>query len=514
VKRIHLGAVHSKRNEVEYSKDVIFAKSFIYWVIYFYWSILKSNSKTGWKLRKYNYKLIDLNKQQLLKAKSFAESLAGADTLEAGYSIANKYMTLLPKSFRRKYGIFFTPVPVVEKMICDAENAGIDFNNASVIDPCAGGAAFLAPLCRKMISSNFSDHQTMMDDLLSRLKGFEIDSFSAWLSQFMIDCELSIRFPTCKRPKPIVECIDALFVSSKHFGLYDLVIGNPPYGKIFAKQNLKDRYSDVLYGTPNLYQLFYSLALDLAKSNGMIQLITPTSFIGGNYFKQFREAIEKQACPVRFDFFESRAHIFEGVLQELVIAIFRKGKLFKPAPIFQVRKNGNSTLSIEKIGSCIFPKKGLWVLPKDKDEAILSILFNRKYETLETLGFKIKTGYIVPHRSKELLGNHKEGKRSFPLIWSEAISKNCFDPEKAFNKGKQRWYYQPLGKCTGLITESVVLIKRISSKEQLRRIHSAIVPSGYLEKSGGFFVENHINVLYASDSHDIKLETLQRVLKH
>jgi hypothetical protein len=35
-----------------------------------------------------------------------------------------------------------------------------------------------------------------------------------------------------------------------------------------------------------------------------------------------------------------------------------------------------------------------------------------------------------------------------------------------------------------------------------------------LEKSGGFFVENHINVLYASDSHDIKLETLQRVLKH
>ena len=102
-------------------KEVLFAKSFSFEVARIYWSMIKRKSSVKWHLRQYTEGLIDLNKNQLSEAKNFAETLSDLDILKAGYSIANKYAALLPVYFRQKYGVFFTPLAVVEKMLNDIE---------------------------------------------------------------------------------------------------------------------------------------------------------------------------------------------------------------------------------------------------------------------------------------------------------------------------------------------------------------------------------------------------------
>ncbi|MQT61498.1 N-6 DNA methylase, partial [Pseudomonas sp. FSL R10-0399] len=66
---------------------------------------------------------------------------------------------------------------------------------------------------------------------------------------------------------------------------FDLVIGNPPYGRAKLDAETRERYKRSLYGHANLYGLFTDLALRHTKPGGVIAYVTPTSFLAGVYFK-------------------------------------------------------------------------------------------------------------------------------------------------------------------------------------------------------------------------------------
>jgi adenine-specific DNA-methyltransferase len=303
---------------------------------------------------------------------------------------------------------------------------------------------------------------------------------------------------------------NALAVSPKTFNTYDYVVGNPPYGKLNGSFSIPDHFQDVLAGRPNLYQLFLKLAFLLAKRGGIIHQITPTGFIGGDYSRCLRGWIQREGAPLQFDFLEKRTGVFESVQQELVISLFKRGSRKRVVDCNVIKCNG-AEVDEKPLSSSRFLRGQHWVLPRRPADSQVVTVFDGDSPTLESAGFQVKTGYVVPYRHDELLTPRKR-KNSYPLIWAEAIRSEGLSPEYAYSHGRTRWMTH-VNTCPGLIRQPCVLIKRTSSKEQSQRIQAAVVSADFIDKYGGFYAENHINVLIPEESSASSLEGLTKLLQ-
>lgn len=492
-------------------EDVLRSQSYCYELAKSYWEEMKKRTRVEWKIRKVPFILPEMGIELTDQLNKDVASISGMTPENAGYQISLKYQNLLPKSYREKFGIYYTPMHVVERMLDDAQNLNVDLKKAHVIDPSSGGAAYLAPLCRRMANEKYSNYKRKKNDIESRLLGIEIDPFAAWFSQFLVDCVLAEVAPSKSPPKNIVVNDNSLSVSKRYYNRFDYVIGNPPYGIINVGENIEREYSDVVSGKVNLYQLFFKMGLSLAKTNGIVHFVTPTGFISGNYFRKLREYIEANSNPEFFQFFDSRTAIFKGVRQEIAISAFKKqGKNKTPLSMTLQESKSQQGILNKFVTKAPSFGGGVWVLPKSESEhRAAKYYINSKYN-LESSGFSVKTGYLVPHRSGDLISNRRT-KLAIPIIWSEAISDGKFLPEASYNKGREQWY-SPISSA-GIYSEEAILVKRTSSKEQKRRIHTARVTRSYISEFKGFVAENHVNVITISDNPCISLSVLERFMR-
>lgn len=102
---------------------------------------------------------------------------------------------------------------------------------------------------------------------------------------------------------------------------YEIVIGNPPYMKIYKDAPEATAMTEVCYGAPNLYFLFASMGLFNLKPNGEMVYIIPRSWTSSAYFKMFREYFLTESKLEHIHLFVSRNKVFdkEDVLQETII---------------------------------------------------------------------------------------------------------------------------------------------------------------------------------------------------
>ena len=96
----------------------------------------------------------------------------------------------------------------------------------------------------------------------------------------------------------IINFINEDFLLWKNEYLYDLVVGNPPYGKVVNEKNLLDSYKAISQNkeTNNLFSFFIEKAMKLAK---YISLIVPKSLINAPEFNKTREILENKNIEVR-----------------------------------------------------------------------------------------------------------------------------------------------------------------------------------------------------------------------
>lgn len=135
----------------------------------------------------------------------------------------------------------------------------------------------------------------MLRRISRRLKGIEIDPFAAWMSLVLLE---SVLMPLCvkvKRRLPEDTIIVADALQQDKFSGYDLVVGNPPYGRVTLDIKTREKYSRSLFGHANLYGLFTDLAVRMVKEKtGVIAFLTPTSFLGGQYFTALRTLLTEK----------------------------------------------------------------------------------------------------------------------------------------------------------------------------------------------------------------------------
>jgi adenine-specific DNA-methyltransferase len=416
---------------------------------------------------------------------------------EACYQICSTYTALVPQRLRSSFGMFYTPPALAGRLIDLTSSAEVNWKSARVLDPACGGGAFLLPVALKMRDSlkdlSASD---LLDSITSRLTGFEIDPFAAWLTQTWLEIALSdLMTITGRRLPQLVKVCDSL--DQEPTGEpFDLVIGNPPYGRVSLTPEQRARFSRSLFGHANLYGLFTDLALRWTGSNGVISYVSPTSFLAGEYFKNLRALIAVNAPPTAIDFIESRKGVFEDVLQETLLATYKRGCRSIGTSVHYLEIAHDQTIEITRAGQLVLPSNAEmpWFVPRVPEHQKLIERLAKMPTRLSHWGYQVSTGPLVWNRYKQQLSSSLS-KDTFPLIWAESVSLGKFTHRA--DKRNHQPYFKIVDSADSWLKVDVpcVLVQRTTAKEQNRRLIAAELPSSFIKKYGAVVVENHLNMV-------------------
>lgn len=509
---VNLKNSYAKLYSEEDSKeeDLNLAHTFCYNIMKYLWNI--TDSKKVFKIRKYSKPFDVINIECVGLAKEIANFLSTLSVIECGYYIGAIYTILLPNNYKSKLGIYYTPPVLTERLLDTLAAEGTNWAKDKILDPACGGGAFLIPIANRILGDyriKCLTAEEKLNYLATHIKGFEIDPFAGWITQVLLDIltyEESIS--AGKKLKNVVKITDTIVTALNMKEKYDLIVGNPPYGKITLNEGIRKSYSRSLFGHANMYGLFIDAALRLKKNNGLIGFVTPTSFLGGEYFKNLRSLLLENAPLISIDFISARSGVFDEVLQETCLAVFGKNNS-KELCIHDINVSDNEH-TVNRVGMFkLSMDTSPWIIPRHSSEINLINTISTIKNTIKDYGYKVSTGPLVWNRHKEQLSEDiKDGVH--PIIWSEAICDGKFTFDYKVRKNK---YIQLNEKQDFLLcNQQAILVQRTTSKEQSRRILAAVMPKDYVDEWNGAVVENHVNIVYPIDQPKISMEALNLIL--
>jgi len=493
-------------------------------VINSYWNSNRNSSLKSFpiQLSRIEFPFVELDDSIEAVANVIGRAAAELDVIKASYELGNLYTSILPEKLRSDNGVFYTPPALTDRLLNAVENAGVDWASSSVADPACGGGAFLAPIALRILSAiHYLSPEEQLQHLEQNLKGYEIDPFSAWLTEVFLQTAVKdIMESAGRRINSMVTICDTIsFFSDKvNQREFDVIIGNPPYGKLTLTKEVREEYEESLFGHANLYGIFTHLAINLVKPGGIIGYLTPTSYLSGEYFKKLRMFIRKETSPVTIDFVAGRKGVFEDVLQETLLAVYKKkNQLSDEIPVVEISEIAtlpSGKLKISSAGKYELPidEGSPWILPRNIKHAKLVASMSNMNDRLSTYGYKVSTGQLVWNRHKKQLSD-KKNRNSFPIIWAEAVSKDGSFQFKAEKKNHKKWFQSKDGDDFLKTKKSCVLLQRTTSKEQEKRLITSVLPDELFEEYTAVIIENHLNMIIATVSDTlVNLKTLSTFL--
>jgi len=283
---------------------------------------------------------------------------------------------------------------------------------------------------------------------------------------------------------------------------YTHTILNPPYHKIRSGSDVREMLGTRGIETSNMYTAFLWLASMLLGEGGQMVSITPRSFCNGPYFKPFRRQFFAAMNIERLHLFQSRREAFQEdlVLQESLIMGSRKGGVPQPKAVVSSSFGPDDEITERAVerSEIVAPGDDEVVIHVPTDELDTQIAkLAERFGTLESLGIGVSTGRVVDFRAGDfIVPEYRAG--AIPLIYPAH-----------FDKGYVRWPVSG-GKKPNFIlqtseneelfvpSESYVLVKRFSSKEERRRVVAAVYDPRPIEAhSVGF--ENHLNYFHKNN---------------
>ncbi|MGW6146823.1 Eco57I restriction-modification methylase domain-containing protein [Bacillus mycoides] len=391
------------------------------------------------------------------------------------------------------HGQYFTPIQIGKFM-----SSMFKYNNKkniTILDPGSGTGnltlAFISKICEwSKKPDNIKVFLYEVDNnLIPTLK-----ENMSYAKQFCFSKGIILDY-TIKNEDFIISGVEQ--IQSNNIEIVDYIITNPPYKKMATNSNYKKKLLSVNIDVPNYYAAFIALACKLLKKSGQLVFIVPRSFCNGKYFEKFRINLVKNYKLEHIHLFENREGLFnENILQETIIISLTNQK---PNPSNQVNISYSKDASFEDYSLENKLLENI-VFPND-DEKLIRIVNNTIHETTETinslpnslddLGIQVSTGPIVDFREDGTI-SEKPTLFSLPMIYSENISKGIVTwpitgkkPGFIIMNEKKKKNLRPPG--------IYVLVKRMTSKEESRRISAGIFNS--LEVSPNDYVgfDNKIN---------------------
>lgn len=475
-----------------------------------YWNYTCRQKGISWKILKFIKPLPSLRPDLKNLAIEIGHGLSTIPISDAGYIIGNYYTSLLPDNFRAKYGVYYTPPTIVERLIEIISDQEVNWQEYSVLDPACGGSAFLTHVTRHISNHLELKHEYSAEQLFShiaeKIRGIEIDPFAAWMAQTLLEIStIHICNEVNRRLPLLVENEDALRIPLKNNRKFNLIIGNPPYGKVSLEPDLRKQYLRSIYGHANYYGLFTDLAVRLTNEEGLIAFITPTSFLGGQYFKSLRNLMAKYAPPVHVEFISNRTGIFEDVLQETVLAVYNRSQKSNSQTLVNlfIPAKQNGSIEVQKIGEFDLPRQYElpWLFPRNLDQRrLLGRAIYMRHRLID-YGYKVSTGQLVWNRHKEQLKS-TPGINRLPLIWAEAVTRSGLFQFNSQRKNHKPFFHVQENQNYLITHQPCVVVQRTTAKEQNRRLIAAVLPEEFFQiHKNGVVIENHLNIIKPSNNY-------------
>ena len=428
-----------------------------------------------------------------------AESIAAAPATETIGLLGAIYTSALPDDYRARHGIFYTPAALVDHLLDMVTTAGLDWRIARVLDPACGGGGFLVAAAARIVSAlDRTDPALALRQLAHRLHGFEQDPFGAWLAQAALDIQLAAlaRAAGCEIPL-MVGTRDSLELERREEGGFHLVVGNPPYGRVTPPPARRAVFARSVYGHANLYGLFTDAALRWTAKGGLVAYVTPTSMLSGLYHKALRALLAREGPPAAIDLVSERSGVFEDVLQETMLAVYRRGARHGSARVGFLSVSSGGQVTRTQAGTFSLPQDGQapWMLPRAPAQVPLTRRLRAMPHRLADYGYKVSTGPLVWNRFKPQLQATK-GKRSYPVVWAECVTADGRFVWRTQRRNHAPWFSADLPRDAWLMAEEpCVLLQRTTAKEQSRRLIAAEMPMDFVCAHGAAIVENHLNMV-------------------
>jgi adenine-specific DNA-methyltransferase len=433
-------------------------------------------------------------------ADTVGRDAAALPIIEGLHFVTSLYPALLPGHERGALGAFYTPPALCSRLLDQATEEGVDWRTARVLDPAAGGGAFLLHAALRMREALTDCEPALIPAQIgSRLLGLELDARAAGLAQGALEVLLADLTAVSGRPATtMVRVCNTLDETPQES--FDLVVGNPPYGRITLSSEQRRRYARSLYGHANLYGVFTDIALRWARLGGLIAYLTPTSFLAGQYYAELRGLLAKDAPPVAIDFVHARRGVFEDVLQETLLAVYHKGARRRRAQIHYLHVANEREAKVTKNGTVGLPADPTapWLAPRDPEHRALIRLVEKMTARLSDWGYSVSTGPLVWNRFKDQLRDKPNGKTVYPLIWAESVTSDGRFVFRAEKKNHAPYFKLETGDAWLLVEDPCVLVQRTTAKEQARRLIAAELSSRFVKEHGGVVVENHLNMVRAN----------------
>ncbi|PZT72608.1 SAM-dependent DNA methyltransferase [Streptomyces sp. AC1-42W] len=284
-------------------------------------------------------------------------------------------------------------------------------------------------------------------------------------------------------------------------GPFDLVIMNPPYKKLAAGSHARRAVTAACTETSNLYSAFMALGVHLLAPGGQLVAITPRSFANGPYFRPFRRYFLDRMHIDRVHVFEARNKVFADtdVLQENVIFSATRTDSLDRGPVTVSTSHSYSgdvrrrVVPYEEMVHPADPECFIHI-SADEEDTQLAVTHSGLAAALPEVGLQVSTGRVVDFRSKEhLRPDPVEG--AVPLIYPLHMREGgIFWPVPGAKKNNAIMLNADTEKMT-FPSGHYVVVKRLSSKEEKRRVVAVVFDSDVTEcERIGF--ENHVNVYH------------------
>jgi adenine-specific DNA-methyltransferase len=456
---------------------------------------------------------------------SFTSWLLQQNFNDAAYWLATAYAHWVGDVRRTEQALFFTPPKLADRVIDDLVYRGASLTDGHWHDPACGGAAFLVPIAQRMalaLAKSGVPNCAVIGKLRTQLSGSDLDKTLLEISEQFLRMAL---YPYLALTKPFPSFqllqVDGLLSKSRgELSAPDVLACNPPYRKLRAAETEKylPAFRDVIRNQPNIYGLFIRRSLDIVKPGGLIGLLTPTSFLSGAYFSKLRECLVTQSEIKQIDILSGRNSTFLSVEQETVISIL---KVRRPKSA-QCQETDicvlNSTGNYQSVGRCRFSNEGApWLIPRSIADSGLLAAALKQSERLKDFGYTAKLGHLVPYRDTRKRFAYRPLGRSqeniLPLIWATDITPQGLEHGRLTRHQRTDYFVEVSGTSHSSVHgKPSVVLQRLTSSDQERRLIAAAVPTEWQQDNGGFVAENHVIVLNTFANNPWHPELMAKIL--
>jgi len=429
---------------------------------------------------------LDLPSFEIEEVVTLCTRLSRLKSSERNYWIGTLYTLMISAELRRAQATYFTRPDLADAVIDLAIDHGFDLHNHSVLDPAAGGAAFLSLIAHRMRTE-----QVEVSTIAERLNGVELDPCLAEMSESLIAEQLE-----GFRNRVIVATGDSL--RTEFQPSHDLVIANPPYGRITPRDLADERWRQVAHsGHINKYAVFTEICFRATKPGGLVALVIPSSFKGGPFYDRMRSFIANQGQILVLGNVVSREDVFADVTQDISVLLVRKGNAHpRPAHVKFPSFVAGGIARPVPAGPLPTDISSPWLAPGDSRR-------ERGGATIATYGASAKAGYFVWNRSKEKFCEPTDP-GAVPLIWAKNVrpGRAC-TPRNRKDDGTD-FVLVPQG-SPAIVTGPAIMLQRTTNSSQPRRLVAAMVDHTSTAAWQGFVSENHTIVITGSCGDSLSL---------